>query len=119
MLCLSGFGQHGLMEVELNLVNERHMVNGLRSCYPFNRLSICSTSKFPLLGEWTRIEVGQRVKDGEYTSFYISINGKEVHSERNSQPSELNDVKAYASAPRAPNPARVHQEPDPRVQAGG
>ena len=54
--------------------------------------------KAPLIGEWTRVEVGQREVDVNFT-FYISIGGREVHSVRNHQPREFRGVKVYASNP--------------------
>ena len=54
--------------------------------------------ELPPIGNWTKIEVGQREEDGEFT-FYISIDAKEVLSAKNNKPREFHDVKVYASDP--------------------
>ena len=51
----------------------------------------------PSSGEWTNIEVGQKLEASE-TVYYISIAGEEVFSTRNSKPSEFENVQVFASS---------------------
>ena len=51
----------------------------------------------PSTGEWINIEVGQQLKGSE-TIFYVSIGGDNVFSTRNTQPSEFENVKVFASS---------------------
>ena len=51
----------------------------------------------PSTGEWINIEVGQQLKGSE-TIFYVSIGGDKVFSTRNTQPSEFENVKVFASS---------------------
>ena len=50
------------------------------------------------LNQWTRIEVGQQQKDGDFI-YSISMGGQELHSVVNTRPMEFTGVKVYASNP--------------------
>ena len=52
----------------------------------------------PSVGKWSAIEIGQRRIKTVFT-FYITIAGQEVHSARNNDTREFQDVSVYASNP--------------------
>ena len=51
----------------------------------------------PVVGEWTTIEVGQRLVASNII-YYINIDEKEVLSYRNSKPAEFENVKVFAAS---------------------
>ena len=95
-------GQHGDRTPTIFLrKNQRVLIaSSVGGVYNYDPLTK-SKAGLPPLGEWSRMEVGQREEDGEFT-FYISLYGEQVHYTRNRQPREFTNVKIYASNPWHP-----------------
>ena len=55
------------------------------------------TAPIPL-NQWSKVKVKQNQVDGEHV-YTISVNDKEVHKVKNTQPEEFKDLKVYAGNP--------------------